>query len=163
MDGLSFLQRLDPKPSDPCVVIGVSAEDCENLLQACYRAGMNAFKRKPFAFTRIRQLVADSIATKPADSDFDPSLQPNVVTEELESQQGGLQLLEEGLARGSTSIHRTSTSGKVCNPSIPDVPCHGRLPVKRGWPGEKGKGRPRGRAISTPSVLGATSQSQWPG
>ena len=101
MDGLDFLAHLKPKPSDPRAIIVLTGHGDVKEIEACYRAGVNSFLRKPFHLAELRGVVKNAVELKQHAGDLDQLVRTR--TRQLE---------EESMAKSqvlSTATHELRT------------------------------------------------------
>ncbi|HDY74995.1 MAG TPA: response regulator, partial [Candidatus Marinimicrobia bacterium] len=64
ISGLEFLEKIQPKASDPYSIIVLTGHGTEADMQACFDIGVTAFLNKPFNVLNLRGLVKQNIALK---------------------------------------------------------------------------------------------------
>ena len=64
MDGLEFLSNLQLKPSDEFSVVVITAHGSDESAEACFKAGISAFVKKPFTLNELRGAVETAIVNK---------------------------------------------------------------------------------------------------
>lgn len=108
MDGLEFLDKVSPKPSDPYSVIVLTGHGDDDAVKECYDAGVSSFLRKPFKLDEIRGVVKNAIALKQLTNHLDNLVRErNAELERCEREIIALNLyLEQKLAQADAQIHR---------------------------------------------------------
>ena len=64
ISGLEFLEKIQPKASDPYSIIVLTGHGTEADMQACFDIGVTAFLNKPFNVLNLRGLVKQNVALK---------------------------------------------------------------------------------------------------
>ena len=64
MDGQEFRSQLELKPSDPYLVVVLTAYGDADSVKSCYDAGVSTFLKKPFNLFEIRVVMRNAVAIK---------------------------------------------------------------------------------------------------
>jgi len=70
MNGYEFLEKIQPKPTDPYLVMVLTGHGMSTDVEKCYELGLNCFLRKPFDVIELRCMVKRSIDLKKAEEKF---------------------------------------------------------------------------------------------
>ena len=104
MDGIEFLDNIDPQPTDPYSIIVLTGHGDSDAVKTCYDAGVSTFIKKPFTLYEIRGVVKNAIATKHLTSQLDDKVDERTaeVEQRIREVTALNQLSHKALSRAST-------------------------------------------------------------